>query len=270
MARRPPAFYTFIGQQEAIDRVCRLGQGAQARSKPFPHLLLRGPSGSGKTHLAKALASAFGATFIEARGQLSYHELAARFAQVKLHDFVFIDEAHFLKPRAQDLLIQVIDGLPITVPTPKQQNANYTNPLSNAISIPPCTVILATDQPGALSNALRRRMADEVPLRLYRPDELKEIAEKIAKTTNLLISPQAARRLAEIAHGFPSHGSGTSMLARPEAESRKKYTAHARKQCLSWRRTGNPRHRQSKQPRRSYARREQSKAIAISAVSGSR
>lgn len=40
-------------------------------------------------------------------------------------------------------------------------------------------------------------------MRLYRLDELKEIAEQIAKLRNLLISPQAARALAEVSHGLP-------------------------------------------------------------------
>ena len=204
MARRPATFHDFIGQKEAIDCLRRLGEGAQTRSEPFPHCLLRGLSGLGKTLLARVLATVFGASFLEARGQLSRQELALKFAKIQLHDFVFVDEAHLLKAAAQDLVMELIDDLSIMAPKPKEGKAGTTDNSAERIQIPPCTVILATDHPGALCNALRRRMADEVALRLYRPDELKEIAEHVAKTTNLLVSPQAARQLAELAHGLPA------------------------------------------------------------------
>ncbi len=173
------------------------------RREPFPNCLLRGTSGLGKTLLAKILAAHFGAGFVEGRGQLSRKELASKFTKIKLHDFVIVDEAHLLKVPAQDLLMEVIDDLVITVPRPKAAKNDKAESLPEKITVPRCTIVLATDQPGALCNALRRRMADQVPLRLYRVDEVKEIAEHIAKGIGVLISPQVARHLAVVSHGLP-------------------------------------------------------------------
>jgi holliday junction DNA helicase RuvB len=201
--RRPPVFCDFIGQKEAVDRLRRLGDGAQARKEAYPHCLLWGPSGLGKTLLARSLAKAYGSGFLETRGQLSREELIAKFTTVRPHDFIFIDESHLLKGTAQDLLLEIIDNLPTTPPKSKAADTRSEEGPPERIPVPPCTIVLATDQPGALCNALRKRMAEQVPLRLYRVAELKEIAENIAKNIDILISPQAGRHLAIVAHGLP-------------------------------------------------------------------
>ena len=129
-----------------------------------------------------------------------------KLVKIKLNDIIFVDESHLLKPNAQDLLLEVIDESKITLLITKESKKADEAEESNAvdyIEIAPCTVILATDQPGALANALYKRMTIQVPLRLYRVDELKEIVEQIATKSDLLISPQAARLLAEVAHGLP-------------------------------------------------------------------
>lgn len=119
-----------------------------------------------------------------------------------MHDFLFVDESHLLKAPAQDLLMEIIDDLSIMAPRLKKTQTNKEEMPPERIQIPACTIVLATDQPGALCNALRRRMADQVPLRLYRVDELKEIAEQIATSINVLLTPHAARYLADMAHGL--------------------------------------------------------------------
>jgi Holliday junction resolvasome RuvABC ATP-dependent DNA helicase subunit len=156
--------------------------------------------------LARALATALGTGCVETRGQLSREELVPKFLKIGRNDIVFIDESHLLKNNAVDLLLEVIDEFKITRLATKEANkadeAKESN-MADRIEIAPCTVILATDQPGALANALYKRMKIQVPLRLYRVEELKEIAERIATKLDLLISPQAARVLANVAHGLP-------------------------------------------------------------------
>ena len=99
--------------------------------------------------------------------------------------------------------MEIIDNWSITAPKLQKTKTNKDEKPPERIQIPPCTIVLATDQPGELCNALLRRMADQVPLGLYPIDELKEIAEYIAKSIGVLISPQAARHLADMAHGLP-------------------------------------------------------------------
>jgi holliday junction DNA helicase RuvB len=95
MPRRPPIFHDFVGQTEAVNWLRQLGEGAQSREEPFPNALFTGSSGLGKTQLAKCVAWEFGAGFIETRGRLSYDEMVSQLVTIKLHDFFFVDEAHW-------------------------------------------------------------------------------------------------------------------------------------------------------------------------------
>lgn len=230
MPRRSPTFHDFIGQKEAVDRLRKLVAGAQARKMPFPHFLVRGSSGRGKTLLARAVATEFGTGFVEARGQLAREELVARYSKIKTHDFIFIDEAHLLNTQAQDLLLEIIDESTITLPSQKKADDNKDDGPSH-IEIPPCTIVLATDRPGALCNALLKRMAVEIPIRLYRIDELKEIVEQVAKTLGVLISPQGARQIAQVSDGLPRkvrHHLETLRLFFPDSEDRQLGQQHVR------------------------------------------
>jgi holliday junction DNA helicase RuvB len=98
--------------------------------------------------------------------------------------------------------MQTIDERSLTKRTKNASNRNNEPP--TRIEIPPCTIILATDKPGALCQALQRRLTTRVTLRPYSTYELKEIAEHIAKSMRVLISAQAARLLARVAHGVPA------------------------------------------------------------------
>jgi Holliday junction resolvasome RuvABC ATP-dependent DNA helicase subunit len=69
--------------------------------------------------------------------------------------------------------------------------------------IAPVTIILATDQPSKLLQAMRKRMEQPVTLLDYTTDELVAIGEAHATKLDLLVSSQALRALAETAQCRP-------------------------------------------------------------------
>jgi Holliday junction DNA helicase RuvB len=71
------------------------------------------------------------------------------------------------------------------------------------IEIPPITIVLATDHPGLLANAIIKRMPLNEPLLLYPVNELREIVDVIATQLKILMSPQSAGLIAKVSHGVP-------------------------------------------------------------------
>jgi holliday junction DNA helicase RuvB len=203
MPRPVPTFHDFVGHKKVVDLLRRQLAGSQAHRRPFPHTLFTGASGLGKTLLARALAAEYGATLVTAMGDIAMTDLVNKLMALNTTDFLFIDEAHLLKSAAQQLLYEAIDQcrvprIPGSVAASAPREENETT-----ATIRPCTIILATDQPGSLKNALQKRMALRVPLGYYPIDELREISYRMATDMNLLLSPQAARLIAKVSAGLP-------------------------------------------------------------------
>jgi Holliday junction DNA helicase RuvB len=201
MPRPLPKFRDFIGQTPMVAYLRRALAGVQTRHEPFPHALFLGPSGVGKTMLARALAAEFGTALIETRGYEDRATLAQKLAGMAAHDFFFIDECHRLRPPEQELLCEVIDC--DSIPTPDRKRPGQGPAEQARTPLKPWTLVLATDQPGLLLDALSKRIVVEVPLTYYSPPEMKEIVEAMATEASLLISPQAARLIADVAGGLP-------------------------------------------------------------------
>lgn len=72
--------------------------------------------------------------------------------------------------------------------------------------IPPWTLILGTDEVGCLRNALLQRIPLRFRLAGYTEAELTAIIHSHAARLNVLLSPQAARRLARASRGIPRRG----------------------------------------------------------------
>ena len=193
MPRRPPKFNEFIGHKKLVDPLRQQLAGAQARNEPLPHLLLIGPSGVGKTKLAEALASESGTGITKVMGHISPAKLAAECTGMEKGDFLFIDECHDAKPPVQEMLFRVIDENKVPLPDTK----------SSECEVKPITLVLATDQPGVLLNALRKRFPNQIRLGYYSVAELREIVDQLATELNLLISPQVAGLIAEVSAGLP-------------------------------------------------------------------
>ena len=74
--------------------------------------------------------------------------------------------------------------------------------MANTESIGQFTLILATNEPGGVKRALRSRLTRSEFDR-YTQAELKAIAERVARDSDVNLTPQAASLLAQVAQGSP-------------------------------------------------------------------
>jgi Holliday junction DNA helicase RuvB len=201
MPRKPPIFHSFVGQRDRIAHPLKLFDNAIVRGLPCPHALFTGASGLGKTRLARALAEASGTNCLEAHGRETRDAMLSKLLRLEANDLLFIDEAHNLRPVVQELLYPVIDERRVFVAEDGGQQGGGPEPRS--IEIQPCTIILATDQPGRLLQALIRRMIMTVPLRPYNESEMQEVVRQLATELGLLLKPHASNHIAAVSGGLP-------------------------------------------------------------------
>jgi len=221
MPRPAPRFRDFVGQKPVVDLLRRQLEGAQDHNEPFPHALFHGPSGVGKSLLAQALAAEMGTDVVEAMGYDDRLSIGTKLTRLHDHDILLVDEAHRLGHAEQEILIEAIDRGSIPAPTPKSADRPVGN--DGRVALRPWTLILATDQPGVLLNALHKRIVLEIALDYYPLNELKEIVEAMAMQANLLLSPQAARLVAESSSGLPRRAKQLLLnlrLFHPHSENR--------------------------------------------------
>jgi Holliday junction DNA helicase RuvB len=204
---KPKPFHGFIGQRRKIAHLTQQLAGSQAQGKPFPHCLFKGLSGMGKTKLALALAEASGTNCRILHSKVSPRELCEAAVQLAKGDFLFLDEAHRLPKETQEAIYELTDHYCLSDRLEKGSDAEKIAQRDDngKLIISPCTVVLATDQPHTLLQALRNRMKLSVALDDYRVEDLIEIAFEIAsaKDTQLLISSQALRIMAQASQNRP-------------------------------------------------------------------
>jgi Holliday junction DNA helicase RuvB len=193
-------WHSFAGQVGVVKALRDHCTGALAKNQPLPHLCLAGPSGMGKTELASCIAKELGTSFLPlfCSPQTKRWQMAKHLAQVKRLDVVFLDEVHQLIPAVQEVLFPAIDKR--KVPVVNEDNRIQEN---EWLEIPEFSVVTATDQPGAMVNAFRQRLALRFVLQPYTTAEMRVIVANRAAETGVLLSPQACSRIAEAARGVP-------------------------------------------------------------------
>lgn len=197
------SFYGFFGQLRTVGYLRRLINGAKHKGLSCPHVLLAGGSGLGKTALAAAMAAEYNTTFriIQSNREFDGVDLADAAVEWLASDIILIDEAHALSVVVQELLFRVIDHGEVPVATPVEDRK--ARRIASFRKIPSITLVLATDQPGSLLPALKKRIPEIITLLPYGIKDLIAITMKIATELDLLLTAQSARLLAESARGTP-------------------------------------------------------------------
>jgi Holliday junction DNA helicase RuvB len=201
MGRPAFQFRDFVGHRKIVKRLLRQLEGAKTLGKPFPHCVIIGPSGVGKTRLAESLAREFGTMMHFVHGYSSIADLASVFTNAKYGDFVFVDEAHNLIAKAQQMLYVVIDSCQLPEWTKSESPNDEEHPRTDHLES--CSIMLATDRPGHLLNALLKRAELRINLDFYTTSELKQIVDRLAADMGLLLTPQAANQIAKVSRGLP-------------------------------------------------------------------
>jgi len=192
MSRPPFELHGFIGQRQKIEPLIREVRGAKARGKTACHTVISGLSGTDKSTQARAIAREYGTRLLKLSGDVVRSKLLAELRNVHESDFLFIDEGHGLSVALQEVLYRAIDHEPIELDDSREP-----------LLVPPFTLVLATDQPGSLKNALRKRIPTEVHLNPYPDAEMKVIVERVAAKEGILLTAQGASLLARTCHGLP-------------------------------------------------------------------
>ena len=111
---------------------------------------------------------------------------------------VYLDEVHQLHDSVQEVLYPAIDNHKVQVVNEEDrlQEDQWRD-------IPEFSLIVSTDQPGAMVSAFRQRLALRFVLQPYTLAEMRVIVSNRSAEIGVLLSPQAASRIAEAARGVP-------------------------------------------------------------------
>ena len=196
------SFHGFFGKPAEIIRVKAHADGAKRDGEPFPHALIDGLSGLGKSALAEAIATEIGSNFrmFVCSKQANLDVISTVLHAAKEADLIFLDEAHELNGKVQDALLTFIDRheAPFLDGVSRgQTDDGLRAPVAHS------TLVIATDRPSKLVNALKKRMGLIIHLERYTESQLRLIGRSVAYKLRLPISSQALGLLARQARGVP-------------------------------------------------------------------
>ncbi len=193
-------FAGLVGQDERVQRLRVIAEGARARGRPFPHTLFTGPAGTGKTRLARGIAACLGRRSIEVSAPLATDRAAwlRLLASVEEGGVLFVDEAHALPRALLEMLLQALSEARLTLTVSDGVRARTVT-----LSLPRFTLVAATTEEGALPDAFRSRFGLREPLVHYEPEALAALVLEASAAQGADTTAEAARRLAEMARGTP-------------------------------------------------------------------
>lgn len=191
---RPKDFDQFIGQNEAKTILRNSIVASNKMDQVLDHILFHGPPGMGKTSLVKIVIneknknSIYEGHLFDTTGPtLRYpSDIICILKQIKIGDFLFVDEVHSLSPEVQETLYPAMEDF-----------------LVEGQNIPPFTFIGATTELGYLKGPFESRYGLSIHLDYYDRKEMMDVIQYQVWRMNLVIDLEAKRRLAACSRETP-------------------------------------------------------------------
>lgn len=193
MANEPKCLNEFPGQDQ-VKAAIYPSLKVAGMGKPMPHTLFIGPPGTGKTTLAHIIANELGGKchIEDARNLKSLTQFLSIVHKLGDNDVLFVDEIHGLDPHLEELLYGIVD---------KFGYLETVGPIQVWVPLHRFVLVGATTKPEDISAPMRTRFGITAKLEFYDVPTLMEIAQATAGKMGLLITDDAAERLAVAARG---------------------------------------------------------------------
>jgi Holliday junction DNA helicase RuvB len=206
---RPVSLNDFVGQEKARRILQVLIVAAKKRGEPVPHLLMSGPPGLGKTTLARIVASEMGGRLIEMVGSSvkTTSDMTHHLMQLKPSDVLFLDEAHALPRKIEEVLYGAMEDGVINVEQRgfndlmRQIGVQHGEKSVTTHRLPPFTLVAATTMAGLCSAPLRSRFRQVLELQPYTEVELQEILKSAGARLGFELDPGIALEIARRSRG---------------------------------------------------------------------
>lgn len=203
-----------IGNEKMKTQIKVASKAAELRNKALPHMLFTGAAGCGKTTTAKAIAHIRDCKFIEATPEMlktpenaaklleklpfdGYDELGNVIGRIR-PAILFVDEAHNLPRKAQEILGLVMENSTHTYTTKIRKQKQVVTRW-----VPQFTAVCATTDEGKLVKMFRDRFKITHNFRPYNLDNTIKVVYLHAGRMGFGIEEEAAVDIAKRSRGTP-------------------------------------------------------------------